>query len=56
MLVGRDEDALLLLESATKIARRVVVKRANNDAPLGGDPAHAIHGKLVRYDVYLQTS
>lgn len=53
-LVGEDPDADKLLEVARRVARdRVVVKRAPRAAPLAPGPTMSIHGKLVRYDVYL---
>ena len=54
-IVGLDEDAPILFEQATDIAQRVVVKRARGNAPLTREPTHAIHGKTIRYDVYLQS-
>ncbi len=57
-LVGRDEDAAELLQAALAAARyRVVVKR-----PRGADwlaarkPSHAIEGKTVRYDIYVNSA
>jgi len=53
-LVGEDDDAVELLASARRCARRrVVVKRPTHAGPLGGPPDFSQTGKLVRYDVYL---
>jgi 16S rRNA (guanine1516-N2)-methyltransferase len=53
-LVGRDPDALALLEVSRRVARqRVVVKRADDAPELLAGPAASYAGKTVRYDVYL---
>lgn len=54
-LVGKDEDAPALLETALKCARkRVVVKRPRlADAIAGPKPSMSIEGKNTRFDVYL---
>lgn len=53
MLVGTDGDAHELLAVARMCATdRVVVKRADDAPPLAAGRRHALHGKLVRYDVY----
>ena len=52
-LIGPDEDATTLLNKARETTRRVVVKRSNGDPPLDQTPTHSIHGKTVRYDVYI---
>lgn len=53
-LVGDDTDAAELLTVARAVALdRVVVKRPDDAAPIAPDPDAAIHGKLVRYDIYL---
>jgi 16S rRNA (guanine1516-N2)-methyltransferase len=53
-LVGDDADASELLASALQVARdRVVVKRADDAAPLRDKPSLSFGGKLARYDVYL---
>lgn len=53
-LVGRDEDAGLLLEQALDLVRfRVVVKRPRKAPDLGNRaPSHRIEGKTSRFDVY----
>lgn len=53
-LVGNDEDAKGLLESALDMARyRVVVKRPRRALSLGGiKPGFSIEGKTTKYDVY----
>lgn len=53
-LIGSDEDAGALLNKARAAAHRVVVKRSNSDPPLDQHPTHSIHGKSVRYDVYMK--
>lgn len=53
-LVGDDNDAAALLETARKVARRrVVVKRHRHASPLAPHPDLKIAAKQVRYDVYL---
>ncbi len=54
-LIGKDEDAPALLETALKCARkRVVVKRPRlADAIAGPKPSMTIEGKNTRFDVYL---
>ena len=52
-LVGADHDSIQLFDIAIKMAGRVVVKRTDKDPPLAGTPTHSIHGKIVRYDVYI---
>ncbi|MGR9053373.1 MAG: class I SAM-dependent methyltransferase [Gammaproteobacteria bacterium] len=53
-LIGGDEDKDALFAAAMSAAgRRVVVKSPDYAEPLGGKPSESIHGKLVRYDVYL---
>ena len=53
-LIGSDDDAGNLLESALKCAlRRVVVKRPRKGAFLSGpEPSHSLQGKRNRYDIY----
>ena len=52
-LVAHDDDAAELLALARRCARsRVVVKRADDAAPLAPNPTASYSGKLVRYDVY----
>lgn len=53
-LVGEDEDAGVLLNSALRCAiKRVVVKRPRRGESLPGPPPHrTIIGKSTRYDVY----
>jgi 16S rRNA (guanine1516-N2)-methyltransferase len=54
-LLGKDESAELLLQTALECAaRRVVVKRPIHAEPVGGmNPGTSISGKKTRYDVYL---
>jgi 16S rRNA (guanine1516-N2)-methyltransferase len=48
-----DDDAAELFDIARRCAReRVVVKRADDAAPLVPNPSASYRGKLVRYDVY----
>jgi len=54
-LVGEDVDSTELLGVANTSAKRVVVKRTDNDPPLSGVPTHTIKGKIVRYDIYINT-
>ena len=54
-VVGEDADSTDLLMVANASAKRVVVKRTDNDPPLSGVPTHTIKGKIVRYDVYINT-
>jgi len=51
-VVGADDDAAELLAIARRVARRVVVKRADDSPPLVADPTATITGNTVRYDVY----
>jgi 16S rRNA (guanine1516-N2)-methyltransferase len=52
-VVGDDPDAGSLLDAArASSAGRIVVKRADDAPALGSQPSFAVHGKLVRYDVY----
>jgi len=55
LLVGQDEDAPHLLDTAIAHARRrVVVKRSLKAPVLGGRTPHcSIQGTTIRYDVYL---
>jgi 16S rRNA (guanine1516-N2)-methyltransferase len=55
MVVGDDEDAPLLLETAlTHVRERVVVKRPRLAPQIRGiQPSFAITGKKSRFDVYL---
>lgn len=57
-LVGRDSDADQLLQAAFAAAQyRVVVKRPRTAEWLGDlKPSHAIEGKTVRYDIYVNTA
>lgn len=53
-LLGDDEDRTQLFETAMKTAgKRVVVKSPDYAEPIGGKPNESIHGKLLRYDIYL---
>lgn len=54
-VVGEDPDSAELLDIACQSAKhRVVVKRPRHAPELAGcKPAFVIHGKAVRYDVYL---
>lgn len=53
MLVGHDEDAGDLLETARRsVRKRVVVKRHRHAPPLSMEPNHSYVGSRVRYDVY----
>ncbi len=52
-IVGGDEDRESLIRAAARTARRVVVKRPNDVAPVIPGPDHTCAGKLVCYDVYL---
>jgi 16S rRNA (guanine1516-N2)-methyltransferase len=53
-LVGDDEDAAVLFESAARVARkRVVVKRMRLAPELVPNPTIVFEGKTTRYDVYL---
>lgn len=54
-LVGKDEDAGILLQSALSLAeKRVAVKRPRRAGHLTGiEPAFQIIGKSTRYDIYL---
>ncbi|MCI0364462.1 MAG: class I SAM-dependent methyltransferase [Phycisphaerales bacterium] len=54
-MVGDDPDAADLVNLARQHAKRVVVKRPNHAGPLAGKPSINYAGKLVRYDVYIQT-
>lgn len=56
-LVGSDEDADRLLPAALRVARkRVVVKRPDYAPVLGGvEPTMAITGKKHRFDVYVKS-
>jgi len=57
MLVGDDSDAAELLDAARAVARRrVVVKRQRKAPPLASGVSVSHRGRVVRYDVYLQTS
>lgn len=52
-LAGDDPDRERLFASAVRAAaKRVVVKRPDHVAPMFGDPAQTVAGKLVSYDVY----
>ena len=54
--LGQDEDKQQLFEVALRVAKkRVVVKSPLYAEPLGGKPQMCVHGKLVRYDVYLKS-
>lgn len=54
-LAGDDPDSDRLFEAAMRAAsKRVVVKRPDHVAPLFGEPAETVAGKLVRYDVYFR--
>ena len=57
-LLGKDENAPLLLKTALESAtRRVVVKRPIHAAPVNGiEPNTSISSKKTRYDVYLVNS
>jgi 16S rRNA (guanine1516-N2)-methyltransferase len=53
-IVGPDEDAGELLDTARTVARRhVVVKRPRLASPLSPQPTRVYRGKTTRYDVYL---
>ncbi|HAU10467.1 MAG TPA: 16S rRNA methyltransferase [Gammaproteobacteria bacterium] len=53
-LVGKDSDAVEVLQLACRRARhRVVVKRPRHAPPLTGEVHHQVLGRAVRYDVYL---
>ncbi len=53
-IVGADEDAAQLFDTARRIARnRVVVKRADDAPPLAANPDQVYRTPTVRYDVYL---
>ncbi len=52
-LVGDEEDASALLESARARAARVVVKRPHRAPPLSPDVTFELSSKLVRFDVYV---
>ena len=54
-IVGEDLDSIKLFEVARRSATRVVVKRTDGDPPLVDAPTHSIKGKIVRYDVYINT-
>ena len=54
-IVGEDVDSIDLFETARRSATRVVVKRTDGDPPLVDAPTHSIKGKIVRYDVYINT-
>jgi 16S rRNA (guanine1516-N2)-methyltransferase len=51
-VVGDDEDAAALFDSARTACRRVVVKRPTYAPPLADRPTASLTGKLVRYDIY----
>lgn len=52
-LTGDDLDKDRLFRAALiAAAKRVVVKRPDDSAPVFGAPAETVAGKLVRYDVY----
>ncbi len=57
-LIGRDDDASRLLETARRLAtRRVFVKRPRHAEALGGQTAaFSLRGKSTRFDVYLPTN
>ncbi len=53
-IVGHDEDAGELLDTARAVARRhVVVKRMRHAPPLAPGPTRVYKGKTTRYDVYV---
>jgi 16S rRNA (guanine1516-N2)-methyltransferase len=52
-IVGDDDDAVELLATARRTARRVVVKRPSHAPPVAEDRSQKIETKLVRYDVYV---
>jgi len=55
-LVGTDDDAAELVACALASgARRVVVKRSLRAEPLAGRPSASYRGKLIRYDVHVQS-
>jgi 16S rRNA (guanine1516-N2)-methyltransferase len=53
-LVGDDDDAAALLETARAHVRRVVVKRADDAPELAPTPTMSFKGKSTRYDVYIR--
>ncbi len=56
-LVGDDQDAATLLETARRVAMsRVVVKRHPHSSPLAIDPIASHGGTRVRYDVFAPIS
>lgn len=54
-VVGPDTDAVELLTVARARCHRVVVKRPDDGVPLAATPNLTFKGRLVRYDVYLQS-
>lgn len=55
-LAERDADAPELLRVARAACPRVVVKRPDDGPPLAPDPDLTFNTRVVRYDVYLQTT
>ena len=54
-ILGDDLDREALFAAAMQATgRRVVVKSPDYAEPLGGKPSESLHGKLLRYDVYLK--
>ena len=54
-ILGDDLDRQELFDAAwAATGRRVVVKSPDYAEPLGGKPSESLHGKLLRYDVYLK--
>ena len=54
-ILGDDLDRQQLFDAAwAATGRRVVVKSPDYAEPLGGKPSESLHGKLLRYDVYLK--
>ncbi|ATG90768.1 Ribosomal RNA small subunit methyltransferase J [Methylomonas koyamae] len=55
-ILGDDLDRQALFDAAwAATGRRVVVKSPDYAEPLGGKPSESLHGKLLRYDVYLKS-
>ena len=54
-ILGDDLDRQELFDAAwAATGRRVVVKSPDYAEPLGGKPSESLHGKLLRYDLYLK--
>lgn len=54
MPAGAQDVEALFAAALERAGERVVVKRHHHLPPLGPDPSHQVHGRAVRFDVYLR--